>query len=506
MRVAILYNLIDSRTRGLAADAAAENEILATVEGAVGALEREHQVVALRVDARLLAALRRGFFDVVLNLAEGLGDRPDTEHLIPAALEIAGIPCTGSPAFALDLCRDKVRTKQLLVGGGLPTPEFVVVGADGVWPSAGLPLPCIVKPAYEDASVGIEAASIVETQAALAERIGVVTHRYRQPALVERYVAGREINAAVLGAGAAAEVLPLSEILFIDGAAPIVTFAAKWNPESVDFRGTPGVCPAQLPEAVGAEIRRLALAAFELTGCRDYARVDFRLDGDRPLIIDVNPNPAIDAQAGFFRSARAAGLSYSQLLERILAMAAARGLPEAPPTPSPISDRLTAGRAMPSDLDLLLGWFNDPEIGRTMDDPQKRYTRDELAAALFVHAAPTSLDLVVRLRSDGRPVGYCGLYDIDQGRGVVTFLVGDPELRGRGLGREMLDLLLRAAFGDEGLDAVTGTVLVDNLPSVRALRGARFREVGRLAGSHRGPDGREDELLFELTRTDWAGR
>jgi D-alanine-D-alanine ligase len=179
----------------------------------------------------------------------------------------------------------------------------------------------IVKPSREDASVGIDDRSVVNTPGELRRQVHYVIEEFDQPALAEEYIDGRELNVAILGS-VNPLVLPISEIDFSGLTSEmhkIVSYEAKWIPDSVAFKGTQGVCPAPLPPRLEAEIRATALRCFHLVGCRDYARVDFRLSpAGVPYVLEVNPNPDISDDAGFARSTRTYGLSYSEAIGKIV--------------------------------------------------------------------------------------------------------------------------------------------------------------------------------------------
>ncbi len=514
MWIAVLYNTVERKETGFETELVAENEIIATAQGIVTVLRGAHEPVMLRVSPGLLCGIGSSPFEVAFNLAEGLGDRSGSEHLIPALLEAADLPYTGSDGSALALCRDKARTKRLLGACGLATPAWQLFERGDQERCAALAFPLIVKPCLEDASIGITAESVVRDEEALRRRVAHVLEHYSQPALVERFVEGREINCALLGNGASLEALPLAEIVFRQkGDHPnIVTFESKWAPGSEVDRAQRPVCPANLGQPLARGIVEAARAAFAATGCRDYARIDFRIpaDGGEPLIIDVNPNPAIDEGAGFARSARAAGIAYPELIARIVEMAAARGRaggrPRTPRArrPAAAGSRLRLEPPAPRHLAALARWFSDGESGRYMDDPGATYTEEDLAEAFFV--GREDVDFVACDSTSGAPVGYCSLYDIDHGRAEITFLIGEASARGRGFGREMGELLFAVAFGDLGLQALDASIVVENAPSLRVCKALGMREIGLRRGSHRLGDRRLDETLLEITREEYAGR
>ncbi|MFO7576312.1 MAG: ATP-grasp domain-containing protein [Pelovirga sp.] len=261
---------------------------------------------------------------VIFNLCEGFRGDSSREMHIAALFELLDIPYTGSSPAPLLITQDKALTKDLLVRHGLPTPEYYRVRIDDRLPKIPVKTPFIVKPCCEDASLSIGPESIVTSELALKKRVRYIHDRYAQDALVEKYIDGREFNASVLG-NAPTAILPLAEISFAAGlACNIVSYAGKWESQSADYRGTTPVCPARVAEKERKTIEATALKACRLLGCRDYARVDIRLHNGIPYILEINANPDICPDAGFARSARAAGYNYPDLIQRILNMALAR--------------------------------------------------------------------------------------------------------------------------------------------------------------------------------------
>jgi D-alanine-D-alanine ligase len=266
--------------------------------------------------------------DAVFNLCESIGSDNSFEPLLPMLLERANIAYTGSPPLTLALALNKHKAKDVLRGAGVPTPEAVTLVSPDV-SEVGLPFPLIVKPAREDASVGISSQSVVRDRAALEQQVTFVLARYRQPALVERYIEGREIYVSMLARPEGEpEMLPLYEIDFSDMPADrprIVSFEGKWIESSPEFGGTKPVPCAELPAGVAAGIAKVAETAFAAMELRDYGRLDLRLDADgTPYVIDVNPNCDLSEMAGFARAGRAAGLGYDDLIRRIAELALSR--------------------------------------------------------------------------------------------------------------------------------------------------------------------------------------
>src|SRR4051812_24989158 len=284
-----------------------------------------------------LVALRERKPAAVFNLCESIQGDNRFESLLPLLLDLEGIAYTGSGPFALSLALRKDKVKEVLRARGVPVPRGLLVSEQ---PTELLPLrfPMIVKPVREDASVGVSSASVVHEPGALADRIRHVLSHYQQPALVEEYIEGREIYVSLLGRpGQPPEIFPFFEIDFSDMPADrpkIVSFEGKWVEDSVEYKGTrPVRCEGLSPE-MRELIANTARAAFDAIELRDYARMDVRLTADGiPYIIDVNPNCDLsDLAGGFSKAARAGGLSYKDVVLRLVKLALSRR-PDADTTP-----------------------------------------------------------------------------------------------------------------------------------------------------------------------------
>lgn len=264
--------------------------------------------------------------DVVVNLCESLGADSRGEALVPAMLELADVCFTGSSSLSLALSLHKNKAKEILRARGVSTPASVVVRRVEELVTVDLPFPLIVKPSREDASVGIDFDSVVHDRASLGKAVSRVLRTFRQPVLVEQYIDGREIYVPLLG-NEGRRPLPLTEIQFggaFEGKPRIVSYGAKWDPASPEYADSPSRL-IELPEAIARRCVAVAQAAFDALECRDYGRVDLRLDAkSAPYVIDINPNCDLHPQAGFARSALAAGLSYSDLALHLVELAQER--------------------------------------------------------------------------------------------------------------------------------------------------------------------------------------
>lgn len=268
----------------------------------------------------------------VFNLVESLRGRAVLEAAAAWMFDHARVPYTGASAFTLGLCQRKPLTKIVLDGLGLPNARGCAIAPSFDAPRAlallaRLRYPCIVKPGCDDGSVGIDTGSVVSTPEAAFERARALMTKIEGDMLVEEFVSGPELNVAVYGDGDTAYTLPLSMIDYQlpPGYPPIVTYNGKWQPDSVEYKGTSVICPAPIPEDVAAEVRKVALAAYRAVGLRDYGRIDMRLTAENEVrILECNPNPDLDPEAGYARSARHHGWDYDELIYRIVASARER--------------------------------------------------------------------------------------------------------------------------------------------------------------------------------------
>ena len=325
-RVAIVYDEpIPSRYR-IAGEEKAVVGVLEAVHAVHRALvELGHSVTVIPLSLPYEAtrnALHSLNVDLVFNLFEGFPGDTQSEAIVPEIMSEMGFPYTGCPASALKTALDKVKVKKMLLSNGIPTPDFQLLSPQKM-NIFRLKYPCIVKPMREDASHGITAESVVRDFSSLENRVKAMKELYGTQALVENYIEGREFNATVLG-NLRCTVLPVSEIIFsLPPEMPaILTFEAKWNPDSVYYRGTKAVCPSKITRREQLYIQETAIAAFRLLGCSGYARVDMRMDKKGHIfVIEINPNPDISPEAGAVRQAAAAGMKYTRFIDRILKLA-----------------------------------------------------------------------------------------------------------------------------------------------------------------------------------------
>jgi D-alanine-D-alanine ligase len=257
--------------------------------------------------------------DLVFNLFEGFEGQPQTEAIVAGMLCELGLPFTGNLPSTLALALDKAKAKKILESDGLRTPRYQSLNPENL-NLFHLNFPCIVKPLGEDASHGVSEESVVKDLDQLEKQVKKVSELFGGNSLVEEFLEGREFNVTLLG-NKEPVVLPVAEMVYsLPPELPrLLTFAAKWYEESLYYKGTRATCPAEIEEEERQRISQTALTAFKLLDCRGYARVDMRMDAEGvPNVLEVNPNPDISPGYGAARQAAAAGMSYSQFIEKIV--------------------------------------------------------------------------------------------------------------------------------------------------------------------------------------------
>lgn len=305
-----------------------DQDVLVQAEAiSLSLLELGHQVSRLPVTLDLTKFERDldgGKPDIVFNLVETLDGTGRLLHFVPALLERRNVPFTGSGSEGLYITTGKVLAKERLRYAGIPTPGWGTWdGSCVVAPDEGFVPPYIVKPVWEDASVGLDDASIVQSRDDLNRLLREKTGRYGS-CFAESFVEGREFNISMLADGTGeVEVLPVAEILFEkypEGKPRIVGYDAKWEPGSFEYRNTPRTFDfTGGDEALIEKLRLLSRRCWGAFSLRGYARVDFRVDHDsNPWVIEINANPCISPDAGFTAAAARAGIGYAGMIERIV--------------------------------------------------------------------------------------------------------------------------------------------------------------------------------------------
>jgi D-alanine-D-alanine ligase len=336
MRIGLAYNEKPAQPSAAdqppqTTDAYVEWDEPSTIDAVVRALGPLGEVVRLEADASFPQKLILAKPDLVFNMAEGLRG-PSREAHVPAICEYFGVPYTGSDPLTLTLALHKGRAKEILAFRGVATAPFAVVENPADLARLRLPPPLFVKPVAEGSSKGVLANNLCDSLEQLEERVLFLLEEYRQPVLVETYLPGPEFTVAILGNGAAARCLPVVAIDFTAlpaGAPPVYGYEAKWLWDTLDKPLEIFQCPARVAPELYARIEAVALDAYRALDCRDWCRVDVRLDEYRiPNIVELNPLPGIipdpRMNSCFPKAARAAGIGYDELIRMVVQIAWAR--------------------------------------------------------------------------------------------------------------------------------------------------------------------------------------
>ena len=303
-------------------DANAEFDHPSTIDVIAQAIESQgYKVKKIGNVSNLIEKLDDLGVDIVFNISEGLSGR-NRESQVPVLLEMAGIPFVGADALTLALTLDKVMAKKIFIAEGIPTPKFFEVKlVDGAIDTDHLQFPLIVKPRFEGSSKGLSEASRVKNKDDLKKQAEYVTNTYKQPALVEEFISGQEFTVAIIG-NDPPQVLPAVQIK-IDGRLKLnnkfYTFA-RITSDRLEY-----ICPARINQELKKTISDLALKTYNAVECRDFGRVDFRVDRKgKPYVLEINPLPSLSTEDVFMVVAKEIGISYEEMVGRILNSALAR--------------------------------------------------------------------------------------------------------------------------------------------------------------------------------------
>jgi D-alanine-D-alanine ligase len=301
----------------------------------VEAIERSlvslgHEAVRLpftRDLGRFVNQTKEAALSMAFNLCESVDDNPAFIAHPAAVMELLDIPFTGSPAAAILSTTDKHLVKLALRAAGLNTPEFLLFSGEETISCGHMRFPVILKPRFQDASIGIDQESVVADSLQLLETLPEFYGKYG-PIIVEQYLAGREFNISMLGS-MNPQVLPAAEIDFSglpDSLFKIVGYRAKWEPDSLEYQQTKRLFPA-LSGHLAAEMSAVSTTCYNLFGLRDYGRVDLRLDeAGRIYVLEINANPCLSPDAGFAAAVQESGLSYTAMVDKLISFVLARSI------------------------------------------------------------------------------------------------------------------------------------------------------------------------------------
>lgn len=253
--------------------------------------------------------------DIVFNISEGMFGR-NRESQVPAILEMAGIPFVGADALTLGLTLDKVMAKKIFIADKIPTPKFFEVNSKEQLNNINHhKFPLIVKPRFEGSSKGLSENSRVQTKEELDKQVEYIVNTYKQPALIEEFISGQEFTVAIIG-NDEIEIMPVVQIK-IDGKLKLndkfYTFA-RITSDRLEY-----ICPAKISAELKKILDELALRVYRAVECRDFGRVDFRVDQEgRPYVLEINPLPSLSTEDVFMVLTKAMGITYEQIIGKIL--------------------------------------------------------------------------------------------------------------------------------------------------------------------------------------------
>jgi D-alanine-D-alanine ligase len=294
---------------------------------ALGKLGHEPSYQVLDGGEKSLVALAKFDGDLVFNLTESYAGDDTKDMNIAAYLDLLGCQYTGAGPHAMYLAQDKALAKKIFAFHGIKTPYFATSYRGKLDHSHDISFPLIVKPTSEDGSIGIDASSVVESVKELMEKIHYIHEEFDSPALIEEYIEGREIYAAVLG-NENPEVLPMVELdlsKLPKGTPKIAGKDVKWDKETEAYKVTKSAPAEDLEESTVKRLSDTALSAYNALKLRDYGRIDMRLTKKGEVfVIEANPNPWLASTAEFAMAAKKAGRTYTQLIAEIVDLARAR--------------------------------------------------------------------------------------------------------------------------------------------------------------------------------------
>ncbi len=294
---------------------------------ALGKLGHEPFYQVLDGEEKSLVALSRCNADLVFNLTESYAGDDTKDMNIAAYLELLDCRYTGAGPHALYLAQDKALAKKIFAFHGIKTPYFATSYRGKLDHSHDISFPLIVKPTSEDGSIGIDTGSVVGSIKELMERIHYIQEEFNSPALIEEYIEGREIYAAIIG-NESPEVLPMVELdlsKLPKGTPKIAGKEVKWDKETEAYKVTKSAIAEDLEESTVKRLSETALSTYQALKLRDYGRVDMRLTKKGEVfVIEANPNPWLASTAEFAMAAKKAGRSYTDLIREIVDLARAR--------------------------------------------------------------------------------------------------------------------------------------------------------------------------------------
>ena len=275
-----------------------------------------------------LTSLAKCGADLVFNLTESFAGDDTKEMNIAAYMDLLGIRYTGGGPHAHFLAQDKATAKKMFAFHGIKTPYFATAYRGRIEHAHDVGFPLIVKPVWEDGSIGIDAGAVVHSIKELMQRVEYIQNEFDSPALIEEYIEGREIYVGVLGSYERAQALPLVELdlsKLPEGTPKIASYDVKFEKDTLAHKLTKSYLLTDLDEETSNRLQQTGLAAYNAVKLRDYGRIDMRLTPKGDIyVIEANPNPWLSSKHEFTMAAKASGRSYSDLIGEIVDLAVAR--------------------------------------------------------------------------------------------------------------------------------------------------------------------------------------
>ncbi len=471
------------------------------VTAALEKLETPYRIVGVTCLSDITRALASARETVVWNLVEGLtGDTQNASYL-PALCSAYGKMSTGCDSPCLCLTLDKWRTKAVLQASGIRVPGGTVINAgERIFPEAFGTGPFIVKPAESDASEGISSNSFFpEYSQQLKETVEKLHDDFGQPVLIEEYVGEREFNISLVQNGNNILVMPVAEIEFSgfeDGRPRIIDYAAKWLPDSFEFKHTNRVIPAGIDHDVAAKIKAVAVKVWHLLECRDFVRVDMRMDREGEIyVLEVNANPDISLDAGFMAALSAGSVSREEFVRMIVSNAVTRlDLRKSCreySRPACAEGSFTIRRSTLEDRNTIIritentGYFRPDEIEVACE-----VLDDALLKGAEGHYQSFTAE------SDGKAVGWIcfGPTPCTLGTFDIYWIVVDPASQRMGIGSSLLkqaETLIASGGGRMSVIETSGKGLYDSTRGFYNKLG--YSEQARIAGFY--ADG-DDKIIY----------
>ena len=312
-------------------DIFAEWDSIDTINAVKNALELHHNVIMIEANEEAFEKFRKVRPDIVFNIAEGFYG-VGREAQIPAMLDMLNIPYTGSDPLTLATCLNKARTKEILSYYKIPNAKFFVIDSLESLKDFDLEFPVLIKPVAEGSSKGIYNKNFIKSPEQLKNVLDEYLPQYNQPFIAEEFLNGREFTVAVLGNGDETRIFPIVEInldQLPDEAVKIYSYEAKWIYDTKENPLKIFTCPAEIDKNLETEIRKTVLKTYKALNCKDWSRIDVRLDKNNvPNIIEVNPLPGIlpdpKDNSCYPKAARSENISYDEMLNLVLLSAVKR--------------------------------------------------------------------------------------------------------------------------------------------------------------------------------------